>query len=135
MGAVVAGDRPGGAALYLRRSSENQRPMPWLLRGRWEDPDPQQHAMSGLWSPNPRSVADLLINEGIFGASPSELVLEVIEKLKRPFGAATDALDACDREYRMSVAGDPSSWFIASSAATRVPCTGRKRTSGTCGWR
>jgi hypothetical protein len=29
-------------------------------------------------------------------------VLEVIEKLKRRFNAATDALDACDREQRMS---------------------------------
>ncbi len=60
------------------------------------------HATVGLPSPNPRSVAGLLINEGIFGASPSEPVLEVIEKLKRRFRAATDALDACDREYRMS---------------------------------
>jgi hypothetical protein len=60
------------------------------------------HATVGLPSPSPRSVAGLLINEGIFGASPSEPVLEVIEKLKRRFGAATDALDACDREHRMS---------------------------------
>ena len=30
-------------------------------------------------------MAGLLINEGIFGASPSEPVLEVIEKLKRRF--------------------------------------------------
>ena len=40
--------------------------------------------------------------DAIFGASPSEPVLEVIEKLKRRFNAATDALDACDREQRMS---------------------------------
>ena len=56
----------------------------------------------GLASPSPRSVAGLLINEGIFWASPSEPVLEVIEKLKRRFGDASDALDACDRENRMS---------------------------------
>jgi len=60
------------------------------------------HAVCGLPSPSPRSVAGLLINEGIFGSSPSEPVLEVIEKLKRRFNAATDALDACDREHRMS---------------------------------
>jgi hypothetical protein len=60
------------------------------------------HVTVGLPSPSPRSVAGLLINEGIFGASPSEPVLEVIEKLKRRFGAATDALDACDREHRLS---------------------------------
>ena len=58
--------------------------------------------LMGMPSPSPRSVAGLLINEGIFGASPSEPVLEVIEKLKRRFNAATDALDACDREQRMS---------------------------------
>ena len=43
----------------------------------------QHHAVVGLPSPSPRSVAGLLINEGIFGSSPSEPVLEVIEKLKR----------------------------------------------------
>ena len=62
----------------------------------------QHHAVFGLPSPSPRSVAGLLINEGIFGSSPSEPVLEVIEKLKRRFGDATDALDVCDREQRMS---------------------------------
>ena len=62
----------------------------------------QHHAVLGLPSPSPRSVAGLLINEGIFGASPSEPVQEVIERVKRRFNAATDALDACDREQRMS---------------------------------
>ncbi len=66
------------------------------------------HATVGLPSPNPRSVAGLLINEGIFGSSPSEPVLEVIEKLKRHFRAATNALDACDREYRMSPGSRPT---------------------------
>jgi len=55
-----------------------------------------------LPSPSPKSVAGLLINEGIFGASPSEPVLEVIEKLKRRFADATGTLDACDREQRLS---------------------------------
>jgi hypothetical protein len=62
----------------------------------------QHHAVVGLPSPSPRSVAGLLINEGIFGASPGEPALEVIEKLKRRFGEATDVLDVCDREHRMS---------------------------------
>ena len=75
------------------------------------------HATVGLPSPSPRSVAGLLINEGIFGASPSEPVLEVIEKLKRRFGAATDALDACDREHRMSRGRRPTLLFY------RVICT------------
>ena len=93
------------------------------------------HAMVGLPSPSPRSVAGLLINEGIFGASPSEPVLEVIEKLKRRFDAATDALDACDREHRMSGAGGPRCWSTGSSARTRMRCTGRRRISAICGWR
>ena len=66
------------------------------------------HATIGLPSPSPRSVAGLLINEGIFGASPSEPVLEVIDKLKRRFAAATFALDACDREHRMAVGRRPT---------------------------
>ena len=90
----------------------------------------------GLPSPSPRSVAGLLINEGIFGASPSEPVLEVIEKLKRRFDDATDALDACDREQRhVARAGGRPCWSTGSSAPTRMRCTGRRRTSGTCGWR
>ncbi|MCA3574651.1 MAG: hypothetical protein IOC86_12100 [Aestuariivirga sp.] len=66
------------------------------------------HATVGLPSPSPRSVAGLLINEGIFGASPSEPVLEVIDKLKRRFAAATFALDACDRDHRMSTGRRPT---------------------------
>lgn len=66
------------------------------------------HATVGLPSPSPRSVAGLLINEGFFGASPSEPVLEVIEKLKRRFGAATNVLDACDLEHRMSAGRRPT---------------------------
>jgi O-methyltransferase involved in polyketide biosynthesis len=53
-------------------------------------------------------VAGLLINEGIFGASPSEPVLEVIEKVKRRFADATSVLDACDREQRMSAGKRPT---------------------------
>lgn len=66
------------------------------------------HATVGLPSPSPRSMAGLLINEGIFGASPSEPVLEVIDKLKRRLAAATDALDACDREHRVSAGRRPT---------------------------
>ena len=64
--------------------------------------------LMGLPSPSPRSVAGLLINEGIFGASPSEPVPEVIAKVKRRFADATSVLDACDREQRMSVGKRPT---------------------------
>ena len=53
-------------------------------------------------------MAGLLINEGIFGASPSEPVLEVIDKLKRRFGDATRALEACACEQRMSRGRSPT---------------------------
>jgi hypothetical protein len=66
------------------------------------------HAMLGLPSPSPRSVAGLLINEGIFGMSPSEPALDVLEKLKRRFNDATNVLDACDREQRKSVGRHPT---------------------------
>ena len=48
------------------------------------------------------------VGRGIFGASPSEPVLEVIEKVKRRFADATSVLDACDREQRMSAGKRPT---------------------------
>ena len=71
----------------------------------------------GLPMPSPSSVTGLLINEGIFGSSPSEPVLEVIDKVKRRFGEATAALDASDREHRMSSGRRPT--FLVY----RVICT------------
>ena len=68
----------------------------------------RHQTLLGMPSPSPRLVAGLLINEGIFGASPSEPVLEVIEKVKRRFADATSVLDACDREQRMSAGKRPT---------------------------
>ena len=68
----------------------------------------RHQTLMGIPSPSPRSVAGLLINEGIFGASPSEPVLEVIDKVKRRFADATNVLDACDREQRMSAGKRPT---------------------------
>lgn len=73
--------------------------------------------LMGMPSPSPRSVAGLLINEGIFGASPSEPAAEVVEKLKRRFRDATDVLDGCDREHRLSPGKRPT--FLVY----RVICT------------
>ena len=75
------------------------------------------HVAMGLPSPTPYSVVSLLINEGIFGSTPSEPVLEVIERLKRRFRDATDALDACDREHRLSAGKRPTLLIY------RVVCT------------
>ena len=58
--------------------------------------------------PNPRSVAGLLINEGVFGGSSGEPDQEAIEKLKHRFNEATSALDQCDRDHRLSAGGRPA---------------------------
>ena len=44
----------------------------------------------------------------IFGASPSEPVPEVVDRLKRRFRDATDVLDDCDREHRLSPGKRPT---------------------------
>ena len=48
------------------------------------------------------------VGRGIFGVSPSEPVLEVIEKVKRRFADATSVLDGCDREHRLSPGKRPT---------------------------
>ena len=68
----------------------------------------QHHLTMGLPVPSPRSISGLLINEGIFGSSPSEPVLEEIDRLKKRFEAATEALDHCDREQRFGGARRPT---------------------------
>jgi hypothetical protein len=68
----------------------------------------QHHSVLGLPSPSPRSVAGLLINEGIFGTTPSEPVPEVVDRLKRRFRDAADVLDNCDREHRLSPGKRPT---------------------------
>ena len=40
--------------------------------------------------------------------APSEPDQEVIEKLRRRFGDATNALDQCDRDHRFSAGGRPA---------------------------
>ena len=77
----------------------------------------QHHLAMGLPVPSPSSVAGILINEGIFGSSPSEPVLEEIERLKRRFEQASDALDHCDREQRYSGTRRPTLLMY------RVVCT------------
>jgi hypothetical protein len=60
-------------------------------------------------------VAGLLINEGIFGA-------------------ATDALEACDRERRLSVGKPPTLLVYRISVPMRIRCAGPKRISAIYGW-
>ena len=69
----------------------------------------QHHQLTmGLPVPSPRSVAGILINEGIFGGSAGEPGIDVIERLRRRFDDATDALDRCDREHRLSPGRRPT---------------------------
>jgi len=81
------------------------------------------HTVLGLPSPSPRSVAGLLINEGIFGGGPADPSAEVVDKLKRRFRDATDVLDGCDREHRMSPGQRPTLLVY------RVSCTDQEAMS------
>ncbi|MFN4140273.1 hypothetical protein [Aestuariivirga sp.] len=66
------------------------------------------HGVLGLPAPSPRSIAGLLINEGIFGGSVGEPDGSVVQRLRRRFNDATGALDACDRDHRMSLGRRPT---------------------------
>jgi hypothetical protein len=68
----------------------------------------RHHMAMGLPLPSPPSVASILINEGIFGSSPSEPMLEALERLKGRFEEATDALDQCDREHALAAGRRPT---------------------------
>jgi len=62
----------------------------------------RHHMVMGLPLPAPRSVAGLLVSGGIFGGSSVEPDRVLVERLRRRFDAATDALDQCDRDHRCS---------------------------------
>lgn len=64
--------------------------------------------MFGLPQPNPQSVANLLINEGVFGSSPSEATIDAIERVRKRYDAVRATLDECDREQRYAVGRQPS---------------------------
>ncbi len=68
----------------------------------------RHHIVMGLPTPSPRSVAGVLINEGIFGSAASEHTLELIDRLRQRFQDATDALDQCDRDNRFLPGGRPT---------------------------
>ena len=65
------------------------------------------HSAMGLPCPTPRSSAGILTSEGIFGASPSELMLDSIDRLKHRFEQVKEALDQCDREQLRSLGCKP----------------------------
>ena len=68
----------------------------------------RHHIAMGLPLPSAASIAGRLVNEGIIGSSPSEPMLDVLDRLRQRFDAATDAIDACDREHRMTRGRRPS---------------------------
>jgi len=68
----------------------------------------RHHMVIGLPLPSPRSVAGLLVSGGVFGGSASEPDADLVERLRRRFDAATDALDQCDRDHRLSPGRRPA---------------------------
>jgi len=69
----------------------------------------RHHMVMGLPLPSPRSIAGLLVSGGVFSGSSGEPDAELVERLRRRFDAATDALDKCDREHRFSPGRRPAS--------------------------
>ncbi len=68
----------------------------------------RHHRTMGLPTPSPRSVAGLLINEGIFGGSDYVPSPDDVARMRRRFEDAMAALDACDREHRLSMGRRPA---------------------------
>ncbi len=68
----------------------------------------RHHLVVGLPLPSPRSIAGLLVSGGVFGGSSGEPDAEAVERLRRRFDAATDALDQCDRDHRFSSGRRPA---------------------------
>jgi hypothetical protein len=68
----------------------------------------RHHMVMGLLLPSPWSIAGLLVSGGIFGGSSGEPDATLVERLRRRFGAATDALDQCDRDHRFSPGRRPA---------------------------
>jgi hypothetical protein len=66
------------------------------------------HMVLGLPLPSPRSVAGLLVSGGVFGGSSVEPDAALVERLRRRFDAATDALDQSDRDQRFSPGRRPA---------------------------
>jgi hypothetical protein len=65
-------------------------------------------SMFGLPQPNPQSASNLLINEGVFGSSPSEVTIDAIERVRMRYDTVRSALEECDREQRYAVGRQPS---------------------------
>jgi len=85
----------------------------------------RHHMVMGLPLPSPRSIAGLLVSGGIFGGSSGEPDALAIERLRRRFDAATDALDQCDRDHRFSPGRRPALWVY------KVICVDEDTTSWT----
>lgn len=67
------------------------------------------HAIIGLPTPKPRSITAIMIAAGFLGGNSStEPEEETVEKIRKSFDVATDALDQCDRDHRMAVGRKPS---------------------------
>jgi len=68
----------------------------------------QHHAVCGLPSPSPRSVAGLLINEGIFGGGSPDHDPALVEKVRRRAAAAIMMLRTADHDAPGTIGRKPS---------------------------
>jgi len=62
----------------------------------------------GLPSLSAKSAFGSLINEGIFGIVPGEVPIDTVDKIRRRYGNAVEALNDCDREQHIAAGERPT---------------------------
>ncbi len=68
----------------------------------------RHHAVMGLPMPFPASVTGILASEGVLGGVGVHFSQELVEKVRRHYGAVLTVLDQCDRDCEASPGRAPS---------------------------
>ena len=68
----------------------------------------RHHAVMGWPMPFPASVAGILASEGVLGGVGAPPSCELVEKVRRHYGAVLSVLDQCDRDRQASPGQAPS---------------------------
>jgi hypothetical protein len=68
----------------------------------------RHHAVMGLPMPFPASVTGILASDGVLGGVSAPFSQELVEKVRRHYGAVLTVLDQCDRDLQQSPGQAPS---------------------------
>jgi hypothetical protein len=68
----------------------------------------RHHAVMGLPMPFPASVTGILASDGVLGGVGAPFSQELVEKVRRHYGAVLTVLDQCDRDLQQSPGQAPS---------------------------